>query len=405
MLVKHNLTSRYDRTVVSTRFFGDSGHVEVKPMTLAVLTMPEPRIEQRKKRERGEGMLLLRGKVWHIQFYVQGRAVRESAKTQVKQVAKELLRRRIIEAQDGNVSDGRLRYEAMRDYLYADYETNKRKSMLTHKDGTRYIGPVPALDAFFKDYKASEITTEVMKRFIRKRQEEEIGNGGINGSIAMLSTMFSLQVKERRFPRNLVPHFPFLEKPKRRRDFLTPDQHATLLKHLPDDIKPLQIVAYDTGARKGELLKLTWNDVDLDSGTVTFHDTKNGEDRSVPLGQHGIKTLRALHATKKSERVFTRNGRPIKNFNRAWVKALNASGLEGKHLFHGNRRSQAVNLMAAGVDKQTAMELTGHKDGQTFDGYRVLVEEAKRAAIAKRDAAMNGDSSVTAAPPRKSKRR
>jgi len=46
-------------------------------------------------------------------------------------------------------------------------------------------------------------------------------------------------------------------------------------------------------------------------------------------------------------RVFVRaNGEPIKDFRRAWLKALKAVGL-GKHLFHGNRRSQAVNLMTA----------------------------------------------------------
>jgi hypothetical protein len=69
------------------------------------------------------------------------------------------------------------------------------------------------------------------------------------------------------------------------------------------------------------------------------------------------------------------------------LKALEAAGL-GKHLFHGNRRSQAVNLMT-GVDEQTAMEITGHKDSETFRGYRVLVEEAKRAAMAKRDSMMS----------------
>jgi hypothetical protein len=64
------------------------------------------------------------------------------------------------------------------------------------------------------------------------------------------------------------------------------------------------------------------------------------------------------------------------------------AGIPSKHVFHGNRRSPAVNLMASDVDEQTAMSLTGHKDTKTFREYRVLVEEAKRAAIAKRDATL-----------------
>ena len=107
----------------------------------------------------------------------------------------------------------RITYEATRDYLYADYEMRECKSLLTRADGTRYIGPVPSLDDFFKQYRALNI-----------------GNAGINGSLALLCKMFSLQVKERKFPRNLVPSFTMLPKPKPRRDFLTLDQHVTLVK-------------------------------------------------------------------------------------------------------------------------------------------------------------------------------
>jgi integrase len=178
-----------------------------------------------------------------------------------------------------------------------------------------------------------------------------------------------------------------LEKPKSRRDFLTPEQNAALVKALPDYLRPLQVVAYDTGARKGELLKLTWSDVDLAAGTLVFHDTKNGEDRLVPLGHAGLKALKALATGDAAGQVFTRNGQPILDFRHAWQSATKAAGLE-EHLFHGNRRSQAVNLMAAGIDEQTAMSLTGHKDANTFRSYRVLVEEAKRAAIKQRDAAL-----------------
>jgi integrase len=43
------------------------------------------------------------------------------------------------------------------------------------------------------------------------------------------------------------------------------------------------VLALSTGARKMELLNLTWNDVDLQRGVITLHDTKNGERRVLPL--------------------------------------------------------------------------------------------------------------------------
>jgi integrase len=132
-------------------------------------------------------------------------------------------------------------------------------------------------------------------------------------------------------------------------------------------------------------LKLTWANVDLKTGTLFFPDTKNGEDRTVPLGAEALKALTAM--TKGDGLVFTKNGKPLKDFRKSWEKALLAAGIGGKHLFHGNRRSQVMNLMASDVDEQVAMSITGHNDTNTFRGYRVLLEEAKRAAIAQRDKA------------------
>ena len=43
------------------------------------------------------------------------------------------------------------------------------------------------------------------------------------------------------------------------------------------------MLALSCGARKGELVSLRWPDVDLKRGTLTFHETKNGERRTVPL--------------------------------------------------------------------------------------------------------------------------
>ena len=372
-----------------------------------VLEMPKPKPEPKQRAKRGEGAVyhpkfkdkktgeLRESPYCWIRYTVRGKQIKESSGSEKLAVAERLLRRRLGERDAGilqptQVRAERITYEAMRDYLYADYEIRKYKSLLTRSaDGSRYIGPVPPLDDFFKQYRASNITAEAMKEFIRKRQEQGIGNAGINGSLRMLRKMFSLQVKERKFPRNLVPSFPMLPNPKPRRDFLTLEQHAMLVKHLPEGLRPLQIVSYDTGARRGELLKLTWDRVDLERGSLTFLDTKNGEDRVVPLGQQALKTIQEMNLNRTpGGLVFVRaNGEPIKDFRRAWLKALEAAGL-GKHLFHGNRRSQAVNLMTAGVDEQTAMEITGHKDSETFRGYRVLVEEAKRAAIAKRDSVL-----------------
>ena len=43
--------------------------------------------------------------------------------------------------------------------------------------------------------------------------------------------------------------------------------------------------------RRSEMLRLKWCDVDLENGFVTLHDTKNGENRRVPLTKRCIQVL------------------------------------------------------------------------------------------------------------------
>jgi len=338
--------------------------------------------KKEKRRRRGSGHVYERGGT----LWINGRRFRESAHTDKWGVATDFLHRRITEARDGIVRPGRISYESLRDDLYKDYETRKHKSLLRrakddkekgYKKGDVYIGTVPALDEFFAGYVVEQITTEAIKRFIQKRQKESISNSGINGSLAALRRMFWLRVKEKKFPRNLVPNLPMLPKDQPRTDFLTMDDYKKLLAELREELRPLLTVAFYTVARKSELLKLRWADVDFqagDDGFVVFRDTKNGTDRPVPLVVEARKTLEALRAAHpNSEFVFVRkDGRPVKNFRKAWELALERAGPKDK-LFHGLRRGVTTNA-EAGVPEQTAMAFTGHKDIATHRRYRQLMQ-------------------------------
>jgi len=91
------------------------------------------------RRERGEGRVWLVGKIWWVQYYVNGRQRRESSKSTTKTVADRLVKRRLFEAQAGLATPDnirRIRYETLRDSLLADYRTNHRKSMFVKRDGT-----------------------------------------------------------------------------------------------------------------------------------------------------------------------------------------------------------------------------------------------------------------------------
>jgi integrase len=73
--------------------------------------------------------------------------------------------------------------------------------------------------------------------------------------------------------------------------FLSPEEQERLLEacrasHKPG-LYPLVFLALTTGARRGELFSLRWQEVDLDRGWVRFEHTKNREPRAVPVPQGG----------------------------------------------------------------------------------------------------------------------
>jgi integrase len=146
--------------------------------------------------------------------------------------------------------------------------------------------------------------------------------------------------------------------------------------------------------------------VDLKAKTIIFRNTKNGEDRILPLIPEALAPLKGLReAHPKAELVFVRaNGEPIRDFRRAWKNALERAGL-GRKLFHGLRRGVTTGLAEAGVPEQIAMAFTGHKEIATHRNYRQLLQNSLRdAAVALgTQLGKNGYSLGTAKKPRKSK--
>jgi len=91
------------------------------------------------------------------------------------------------------------------------------------------------------------------------------------------------------FERASTPIISKADETKRNR-VMSFDEEKKLLEACADDtprahLRPLIIAAVNTGARKGELLSLTWKDVDLASGIITIRalNTKTAQSRSLPI--------------------------------------------------------------------------------------------------------------------------
>jgi len=104
-------------------------------------------------------------------------------------------------------------------------------------------------------------------------------------------------------------------------------------------VRALAVLAIETGMRQGELLGLTWSDVDLKRRVVHLDDTKSGDPRDVPLSSRAIEVLRSL-PRQIDGRVFAV---AQDRFIRGFAAACRRAGIEGLK-FHDLRHEAASRL-------------------------------------------------------------
>lgn len=374
-----------------------------------------PKEELKPRRERGEGRLWQIGRIWWIQYYVHGRQVRESSKSKTKTVAQRLLKRRLAEAEANLIAPSvarSLRYEKLREALLADYRTNRKKSLFLKRDGTEQICGLSHLDCFFKGYRAIDITTDLIRKFIGERQAEGAPNSTINRSLALLRRMFFLAKQDNKL--RDIPNFPMLKEPPARKGFLDTADFQRLRLVLPEHLRPVLTLGFYTGMRLGEIKKLRWSNVSLADRQITLDPgtTKNDESRIVPLIGELPEMLSILRQRDQaSEFVFTRDGNPLVSFRKAWIRACVNTGLGrllcgtcGTELtserkcskcekkvhvgravyqgliFHDLRRAGVRNLVRAGVPQSVAQAISGHKTRAVFERYNIIDERDLRDA-------------------------
>jgi hypothetical protein len=136
----------------------------------------------------------------------------------------------------------RLRFEQMRDALYADCSANRRKWLRTGEDGKPYVCGVSHLNVFFARHRALAITTSRIREFIAKRQTDGASNGTINRELALLRRMFNLSAEDGVL--RTVPHFPMLKEAPPRKGFFEYGEFQRLRQELPEYLRPAATMGY-----------------------------------------------------------------------------------------------------------------------------------------------------------------
>jgi integrase len=148
------------------------------------------------------------------------------------------------------------------------------------------------------------------------------------------------------------------------------------------EIKLLFVIAFCTGIRKGELLAVKWDAVDLESGFLDLAPgtTKNGEGRRVPILAGDMIDLLTAAKQFRDENfpgcpwVFHRSGKRVIDFRTCWTLATKAAGVP-ELLFHDLRRTAVRNMRKSGVSQKVRMKISGHKSDSMERRYNIVDDE------------------------------
>ena len=135
--------------------------------------------------------------------------------------------------------------------------------------------------------------------------------------------------------------------------------------------------------RRGEILSLTKNDINLSKIIITLRDTKNHSVRTVPLTDNAFQTIKAALKFKMRPKdtkllFYGEPGRTgvRKGYTtyRVWVSAIERAGIENLR-FHDLRHEATSRFVEAGLSDQEVASITGHKSMQMLRRYTHLRSE------------------------------
>jgi len=180
---------------------------------------------------------------------------------------------------------------------------------------------------------------------------------------------------------------------------LSGNEFTRLMRALPPHTRAIVATGYYGGMRKGEVLNLTWDQVDLRSRLIRLEasQTKDREPRKIPICDDLYGILKGVPKAIHDRHVFLFKSKPIKDIRTALKRGCRDAGINygrgvrGGFVFHDTRHCFNTNMRRAGVSESVIMKITGHSTREMFLRYDSVDERDIRNAAVQMEEFLQGD--------------
>lgn len=207
---------------------------------------------------------------------------------------------------------------------------------------------IPAL----KGKTLQDITPEFVERYQASRSAET-STCSVNQELSCLRAICRKAFRWKRISDDPTAELAKDPEPKRER-ILTSEERERLVECASDNLKPILIVALNTGMRKSEVLRLRWENVKFADRFILIRaeEAKSKKSRRVPRSSTVIETLKGI--PRRSEYVFG-----VRDVKTSFHTACRRAKIEGLRL-HDLRHTFATWYYRATHDVVALQKILGH---------------------------------------------
>lgn len=373
----------------------------------------------RKRRGRGEGGVGQQGSRWFAEvsmgFDGNGKRVRKRVYADSKREAQDELRKLQDQFAKGRVPQaGTMTVSQLFDaWLDAMRSTWTAGTYASHEQHVRnHIKPA------IGGVRLPQLFALQIQNMMRTMEKSGVSVAMRRHVLVTLRAALSYAERMNLVAANVASYVPLPAKPRHRSEGITPDQIAAFIAAAKSDrLFAMYLLAIDGGLRQGELLALTWKDVDTSRGTVrvskaleevggrlkikapktpsSIRTVKLSGMTTDALVEHRKAMLAEGHCTTDSP-VFggKRHGQYLRKsdvFRLSFTPILKRAGL--KFRFHDLRHASASLLLADGVDVKTVQSRLGHSAAAiTMDIYAHALDRGQQTAADRMQAILGAKS-------------
>jgi len=213
----------------------------------------------------------------------------------------------------------------------------------------------------------------------------------VNRELQALRASMNTAVSWKMLESNPFANMQQVKIPERQPEYFSREDFQKLISIIKENwLKEVIIFAVLTGMRRGEIVNLRWQDVDLRRKLIYIQSnptfkTKQGKKRVIPMNEVVFNLLSSNYRRFTSEFVFHKNGFRIYDdyVTKKLKKYVTDAGLNDKLHFHSLRHTFASWLVQDGVSLYEVQKLLGHSNISVTQVYSHLQPETLHATVNK----------------------